>query len=225
MQSLILGMRFDAPDAKAAYPYRTYHSYFVDPENGLWTLYASGRQFTEDPDRYGGLREPGAFVEVPGRVVSQRTHQSLRSASYRGWIMDTDGDWHPIDTMKGSTKLGEIAPKRWELGEDDWFRMTTGGMVYRRFKTKENGIVHNPTFELPAYMQPEALERFSEYPVSIEARSVSMTGKGALVIDFELSGNAKSAGVTPTTCRVAPSAPMDFPTMSGSEPNTSRHIE
>ncbi len=49
-------------------------------------LYTSGRQFTDEPDKYGGLREPGAFVEVPGRVVSQRTHQSLRSASYRGWI-------------------------------------------------------------------------------------------------------------------------------------------
>ena len=97
--------------------------------------------------------------------------------------------------MKGSTKLGEIAPKRWKLGEDDWFRMTTGGMVYRRFKTKENGIVHNPTFELPAYMQPEALERFNEYPVSVEASSVSMRRKGTLVVDFELSGNAKSAEV------------------------------
>lgn len=195
MRSLILGMRFDAPDEGDAYPYRTYHSYFVDPESGEWALYASGRQYSDDPGKYGGLREPGAFVEVPGRVVSQRTHQSLRSASYRGWIQDTSGKWHPIDTMKGTTKIGEIAPKRWEIGEDAWFRMTTGGMVYRRFKTKNNDVRQAPSVALPGYMQAAALAGFYRYPVSIEASELSISQAGDLRVAFELRGNAAPAEV------------------------------
>ena len=195
MRSLVVGMRFDAPDAGDPYPYRTYHSYFVNPENGDWALYASGRQFAEKPSQFGGLREPGAFVEVPGRVVSQRTHQSLRSASYRGWVQDLAGDWHPIDMMNGTAKLGEIAPKRWELSDDGWFRMTTGGMVYRRFKTKNNDVVHTPNFELPDYMQAKALEKFSDHPVSVEIHKVAMNSGGNLIVDFELAGNEELAEV------------------------------
>lgn len=195
MRSLVVGMRFDAPNASDPYPYRTYHSYFVNPESREWMLYASGRQFTDDPEKYGGLREPGAFVEVPGRVVSQRTHQSLRSASYRGWIQDLKGIWHPIDTMKGTTKLGEIAPKHWELSDDGWFRMTTGGMVYRRFKTKNNGVVHAPNFALPDYMTEKAMEEFSEHPVSVEVHQVTKGPDGNLIVDFELVGNEELAEV------------------------------
>ena len=195
MRSLVVGMRFDAPNASDPYPYRTYHSYFVNPENGEWMLYASGRQFTDEPDKYGGLREPGAFVEVPGRVVSQRTHQSLRSASYRGWIQDLKGAWHPIDTMKGSTKIGEIAPKRWELSDDGWFSMTTGGIVYRRFKTKKSDVVHTPSFALPGYMTEKAMEQFSEHPVSVEVHKVTKGPDGNLIVDFELLGNEALAEV------------------------------
>lgn len=195
MQSLVLGMRFDAPNKKDPYPYRTYHSYFVHPESGAWTLYASGRQFAEKPNQFGGLREPGAFVEVPGRVVSQRTHQSLRSASYRGWIQDRKGVWHPIDTMKGTTKEGEIASKRWALSDDGWFRMTTGGMVYQRFKTKNNDVVHKPNFALPEYMQKNALKQFSDHSVSVEIKNVSMNSKGNLIVDFKLAGNEDEAEV------------------------------
>ncbi len=189
LESLVLGMRFDAPNRDDAYPYRTYHAYFLDPRTRDWKLYASGRKFTDDPERYGGLRAPGSFVEVPGRVVSQRTHQSLRSASYRGWLLDTAGNWSEIDSLSGSTKIGEIAPKRWEVDEEGWFRLTTGGMVYRRFKTRENGISRKPGFALPDYMRAEALEGFLRYPVSISTTSVKRLDGRRLAIEFELKGN------------------------------------
>lgn len=195
MESLILGMRFDAPDPRDEYPYRTYHAYFLDPQTREWRLYASGRKFTDDPGRYGGLRAPGSFVEVPGRVVTQRTHQSLRSASYRGWLLDSQGNWSAIDTMSGRTKVGEIAPKRWELDDEGWFRLTTGGMIYRRFKSSDNGIVHRPDFELPDYMEKEALEDFLSYPISIATKSVKRLDARRLEIELELIGNGKPADV------------------------------
>ena len=194
MESLVLGMRFDPPNPSDEYPYRTYHAYFLDPQSRRWRLYASGRKFTDDPSRYGGLRAPGSFVEVPGRVVSQRTHQSLRSASYRGWLQDTQGNWHAIDSMSGTTKIGEIAPKRWEV-DDGWFRLTTGGMIYRRFKTKDNGIAQDPKFALPDYMQAQALEDFLSYPISISTKSVKRLDARRLEIEFELRGNQSPAEV------------------------------
>ena len=195
LESLILGMRFDPPDPTDLYPYRTYHAYFFDPKTRAWKLYASGRKFTDDPWKYGGLREPGAFVEVPGRVASQRTHQSLRSASYRGWLLDTEGDWHAIDSISGPTKVGEIAPKRWEVDNEGWFRLSTGGMIYRRFKTRDNGATHSSPFALPDYMQAEALNGFMEYPVSLSMFDVKRQADGSLVVDFELKGTKDAVEV------------------------------
>jgi len=75
------------------------------------------------------------------------------------------------------------------VDEKGWFRLTTEGMVYRRFKTKDNGITHSPEFAAPDYMQAEALARFMEYPVSLSMLGVSRQVDGSLVVDFELKGN------------------------------------
>ena len=66
---------------------------------------------------------------------------------------------------------------------------------------------------------------FGTLPKTLSFWVRTESGAVASTINILDENAALIRSVTPTTCRVAPSAPMNFPTMSGSEPNTSRHIE
>ncbi|MCF8274434.1 MAG: DUF3472 domain-containing protein [Flavobacteriaceae bacterium] len=104
--------------------YDTYWSYYLDPIDGHWKLYGCGKKYNESGDlKY---LTTGAFVEVPGPASRVRSGNEICETQYRGWQMDTSGNWHPITTMIGTTAQNNVSFRDWKVVGNK-FSMQMGG--------------------------------------------------------------------------------------------------
>ncbi|MGC4017137.1 MAG: DUF3472 domain-containing protein [Luteolibacter sp.] len=170
-------------------PYDTYTGWFLDQKTRTWHLYASGRKWTGTgrTNRAENLL-PGCFVEVPGPPAIQRTGQTLRAADFRGWCQDTEGKWHPIDTLHGARKdaAREATNSLWAVTPDGWFRLGMGGMIHYRYRSEVN--LRSPSSQaLPDYMAPEKLATLSRPPDVIAITKATRDG-GQVKVEVNLKG-------------------------------------
>ncbi len=83
----------------------TYYAYFYANDLQRWVLYGVGENFNGGRALRG--RAPaeemsmfiGSFVEVVGGPNRRRSGPYERRRRYRGWVMDQEGNWYPIDRM------------------------------------------------------------------------------------------------------------------------------
>ncbi|MDO5980231.1 DUF3472 domain-containing protein [Flavivirga spongiicola] len=104
--------------------YDTYWSYYLDPNDGHWKLYGCGKKYNADGEIE--YLTTGAFVEVPGGAHKVRNGNVISETQYRGWQMDTSGNWHPINTMVGGTAQNNLSFRDWNIVNNK-FSMQMGG--------------------------------------------------------------------------------------------------
>lgn len=112
--------------------YDTYYSYFYEADTKRWRLFAIGNKYNkEQPLKSLWV---GSFVEVPGPPHVQRTGPYERTMRYRGWVMDTAGEWHPLDQMQNGNVNRQTGLTHTDRGltKDGWFYLQTGGWTFRK---------------------------------------------------------------------------------------------
>ena len=127
--------------------YDTYYSYYLHPVTEHWHLYGCGKKYNKSSDiKYLWT---GAFVEVPGPPIKERSGHQLREVSFKGWLMDRNNKWHNIDQMLPGGSLSEISFKNWGKHNDNSFFMQMGGFAENDFKPDMLEL-DNPS-PLPSY--------------------------------------------------------------------------
>lgn len=166
-------------------PYDTYTGYFYDYSLASWRLFASGRKWSEKKGVQHLL--PGCFVEVPGPPHVERSGHIVRTADFRGWCRDAKGMWHQLDKMIGDK--GDAAREQanclWAKSEDNWFRMSIGGLVHFRY-TKGMDVLLPKYSNLPEFLNPEKVKVLDELPTTVRVLKTTMQAD-ALVVDVELT--------------------------------------
>ena len=141
--------------------YDTYWSYYLDPNDGHWKLYGCGKKYNED----GGIEylTTGAFVEVPGGAHKVRNGSVISETQYRGWQMDTSGNWHSINTMAGSTGQNDLSFRDWEVANNK-FSMQMGGWGEPGIE-KKTLTLSNPD-SAPGYLKGAYLDELYKMPAT-----------------------------------------------------------
>jgi len=112
--------------------YDTYYSYFYATDQQHWRFFAAGKKFHKS--RRNRALTLGTFVEVPGPPTRQRTGPYVRRMRYRGWLMDEQSRWHPIDQMSVGDIDKQSGLTYTDRGTtaDGRFYLQTGGWSFRR---------------------------------------------------------------------------------------------
>lgn len=179
--SIVQALRMEVRDGQA-----TYSGYFFDDRVSRWVLYAVGRRPLKNK-KSDSLRI-SSFCEIPGPADRQRTGDRRRKIRRRGWVLDSRGNWHPIDQQTRGIKPTALPTNQSiSVDQDGWFVMTTGGMEMLEPKTS---IVKGGTQEKPRYMQPQVLKQLFQYPAEFAVTFATPKPNGTATIGV----NVKSAG-------------------------------
>ena len=146
--------------------YDTYWSYYLDPVTEHWKLYGCGRKYNKNNNIT--YLWTGAFVEVPGPATKQRNGHITREVQYRGWMMDVDDNWYPVDKMAQNGNDAKLSYKDWGVSDDgSKFYMQMGGLSS---EAKASDVVElsNPS-PLPNYLQGSYLDELYTMPAQMEA--------------------------------------------------------
>ena len=171
-------------------PYDTYTAYFYDQTLAAWRLFASGRKWSEQRGTQNLL--PGCFVEVPGPPHLERSGQIVRTADFRGWCRDARGIWHHLDKMLGdkADASREQTNCLWARSEDNWFRMSIGGLLHFRYPKSTD--VQIPKFStLPAFLSPEKVKLLDQIPTMVRLVATGVQGD-SLVGELEVSSLSRT---------------------------------
>lgn len=141
--------------------YDTYWSYYLDPSNGHWKLYGSGKKYNEKSNIE--YLTTGAFVEVPGGAHKVRNGNVISETHYRGWQMDTSGNWHPINKMVGTTSQNGISFRDWKVVNNK-FSMQMGGWDEPGIE-KKTLTISNPD-AAPNYLKGDYLSELYKMPAA-----------------------------------------------------------
>ena len=168
--------------------YDTYWSYYLDPKDGHWKLYGCGKKYNET----GEIKHltTGAFVEVPGGAHKVRSGHEVCETHYRGWQMDTSGNWHPITKMIGTTGENNLSARDWKI-VGNRFAMEMGGWDEPDAPKKKMAI--NDIGEWPYYLQGEYIQELYKMPVNIEDQGVSEISTNTAKIRISVSNLGTNA--------------------------------
>jgi hypothetical protein len=176
--------------------YDTYFSYSYAADQKRWQLFGVGNKF----NRKKPLKSlwVGSFVEVPGPPHVQRTGAYERAMRYRGWVMDNDGAWYPLNQMANGNvnrKTGTTHTDR-GLTDDGWFYLQTGGWTFR--KAAKDRYVRMEAQEqtpVPDYLGQEDVAFLKTVPSEI---TVSIDKLSAKTLDgtFRIRNPGRNAEVT-----------------------------
>lgn len=170
-------------------PWVHWFGYFLDPKTKRFRLYAAAADWNGDkPVR---SLNPGAFVEQPGPPDRERSGDLIRDIQRRGWMLDGEKKWHPIDTM--DTGKG-LAAKHWGKTEDGWFSMGMGGMVYHQGTGKP--VTLDPAAPTkPDWLQgDQALKDLFQLPATMGPRKINDITRTSAKVHVPLSGLDLAAG-------------------------------
>ncbi len=168
--------------------YDTYWSYYLDPISEHWKLYGCGKKY----NKTGEIKylTTGAFVEVPGGAHKVRSGHEICESHYRGWQMDTVGNWHTITKMIGTTAENNLSARDWKI-VDSRFAMEMGGWG-EVGKPKET-LVLNDIGELPYYLQGDYVQELYKMPASFENQGVCEISKNTAKIKISVSNLGTNA--------------------------------
>jgi len=178
-------------------------------------LYGCGKKYNSS----GAIKylETGAFVEVAGGASKERSGHEIRETQYRGWQLDTDDNWHPINTLTGSTAVNNLSFRDWRIVGNK-FSMQMGG--WGEVGTPAKTVTLSNPDPAPNYLKGAYLEELYKMPASFDdLETVNITANSAdlqlLVTDLgsnataqlfwgteegltkeEKWGNSKTIGVT-----------------------------
>ncbi len=190
LESFVTAFSQDDPVAGDVHPYTHYFGHYWHPGEDAWRFYASGRERTT-----AAFSLPSSFVEVPGPPSRQRTGQVVRRMLYRGWIRDTAGSWHPIDSQPVGAGPGDIVNKVWDKTGDGWLVKAMGGIVHREYLQSGGTVTITPTAGLPDYMDPAKLAAIDTPAFTITLDRVVARSDDTLDLSFSLAGNPDPAEV------------------------------
>lgn len=169
-------------------PVTTPFGYFLDHQTKRFRLYAAAADWHGNKPM--PALNPGAFVEQPGPPDRERSGDLVRDIQRRGWMLEEQQAWHPVDTM--STGKG-LAAKHWSITPDGWFSMGMGGMVYR----EGNGIpvrLKPGQSAVPEWLQGEAIADLHRLPATIGKREIIGITRDSCTIRLPLSQLALALG-------------------------------
>lgn len=190
LDSFVSALAYQPADADEVHPFTRYTGSFWDPGEQRWRLYAVGnKQGVES------FRLPSSFIEVPGPPTRQRTGHIVRRMLYRGWIRDTAGGWHLIDSQTVGAGPGDIVNKIWDATPDGWLTRAMGGIVHREYLQSGRLVSVSPPAEVPAYMEEAFVGQLDAAPAGVTLERIVGRADGTLEIRFTLSGHAAPAEV------------------------------
>jgi len=155
--------------------YDTYWSYYLNPIEGHWELYGCGRKYNKS----GAISylNTGAFVEVPGAASKARSGHETCETAYRGWQLDTSGNWHPINSMVGTTGDNNVSFRDWTLVGNK-FSMQMGGWGELGI-AKKTLILDSPD-TTPNYLKGAYLEELYKMPATfVDNAPIEILNKSA----------------------------------------------
>ncbi|WP_430813949.1 DUF3472 domain-containing protein [Carboxylicivirga sp. RSCT41] len=143
--------------------YNTYWSYYLDPVDQKWKLYGCGKKY----NKTGEIKylETGAFVEVAGPASRERSGHEVRESQYRGWQMDTDGNWHPVNKLVGSSAINQLSARNWRTVGNK-FSMQMGGWGEVGTPAKTVTLI-NPD-PVPEYLKGAHIDDLYKMPSTFE---------------------------------------------------------
>lgn len=171
--------------------YDTYWSYYLDPNDGHWKLYGCGKKFNKSGEI--SYLTTGAFVEVPGAASKVRNGHRLSETHYRGWQLDTSGNWHPINTMVGTTGLNGLSYRNWGIINNK-FSMTMGGWGEPDIEKKELTLA-NPD-PAPNYLKGEYLKELYKMPAVFTHNNPIEILKNTAQLSFNIADLGSDATAT-----------------------------
>lgn len=181
-KSLIQALRME-PGEK----YNTFYGYLFDSQQDRWVLYAVGRRPVKTRKRRNSAKSnflrASSFCEVPGPAQVERTGDMERVIRRRGWLMDSQQNWHRVDRQTSSTKKG--VANCFIGAKDGWFLMGTGGMEMVQGKGEVK--LETAKDELPSYLSPEKAKQLFDLPVVIDNHRVLSTAEDSASVAYELS--------------------------------------
>lgn len=153
--------------------YDTYYSYFYESDHRQWRLFGVGNKYNNGKP----LKSlwVGSFVEVPGPPHVQRTGPYERTMRYRGWVMDGDGGWHPLDRMSTGNVDRATGLTHTDRGvtSDGWFFLQTGGWTFRK-ATRSQYVKMTDEQHLPKpdYLGKKEIQFLTSVPSAITVKSI-----------------------------------------------------
>ena len=191
VHSFVSALRHEPATTTDVNPFTRYTGSFWNPVEQRWQLYAIGNKSGIDTN----FRLPSSFVEVAGPPARQRTGQVVRRMLYRGWVRDTEGSWHQLDSQTAGAGPGEIVNKTWAATADGWLVREMGGILHREYLQADQVITVEPPDIAPPFLKPDALAALSGPPMEIILdRVVHRSGEG-IEASFTLSGNSHPVGI------------------------------
>jgi len=168
--------------------YNTYWSYYLDPVDGHWKLYGCGKKYNSS----GAIKylETGAFVEVAGGASKERSGHEIRETQYRGWQLDTDGNWHAINTLTGSTAVNNLSFRDWRIVGNK-FSMQMGG--WGEVGTPAKTVTLSNPDPAPNYLKGAYLDELYKMPASfddLETVNISANSADLQLLVTDLGSNA-----------------------------------
>lgn len=209
-RSIIQALRMEVADGSV-----TYSGYLFDDRVNQWVLYAVGRRpqkkakqkaakqkkvngkaapSTKRPSVLNNLRI-ASFCEIPGPASNERTGDRQRVIRRRGWVLDENHDWNPIDRQTRSFKPNAGPVNQYIAADDEgWFVMSTGGL--EQFDSRQTEVrPAKSTSQLPAWLQPKVAAQLFEYPAMIGEHSTNNVDSTSAVVDYKvinIGSNAKA---------------------------------
>lgn len=189
-QRQVIALRVESGD-----PYDTYFSYFYAADERRWRLFGVGNKF----NRGKPLQSlwVGSFVEVPGPPHVQRTGPYPRTMRYRGWVMDSHGDWHSLDQLATGNVNRQTGLTHTDRGltDDGWFYLQTGGWIFRKAPRKphiRSSVRRRPQ---PEYLSLENSAFLKTVPAEITVTALRRD-RNRLRGSFHVRNLGRSAEVT-----------------------------
>ena len=171
--------------------YDTYYGYFLDPDTGKWKFFAAGRKWHKPSRGHKHLSSPGSFVEVPGPPDRQRSGDVRREGFIRGWVPDSTGKWHRLDTA--SKGRDNNANKTWAFVNDGWYSKSMGGMEHFDHGKSNQLTMPKSNKPLPEFLNPASVKELYKVPAEFETKVLDVTSKTA-----KIQIDAKDAGTNAT---------------------------
>lgn len=174
-------------------PYDVYYSYYWETNLRKWLLYGCGKKYNNSSLKY---LTTGAFVEVPGAAETQRSNNVKRDVRFKGWLMNENNEWFPMDQMNPSGSLESNSYKNWGIDNENRFFMQMGGFDPLLTTKPGTFTVTELSNTFPEYLSPENMADLSRLPATINMVPASNITNNSAKVSFTLDAAGTNAKAT-----------------------------